>query len=117
VRNSSIYDQAGVSRFLQGLYNDAGEPVYPEGMEITAHSTGASFRNRVLAPRLLIIEFTLKALSDTGTAGKMLHLSLGPNYINEKKGSLQHVRILFDLEGGIKAHAKSIRDKLRKLEK
>ena len=117
--HSSIYERARVSHFLQGLYNEAGEPVYPKGMEVMAHNIGATFRNRIRTPRLLIIEFILAELSDTGTAGKMLHMSLASNYVSSKKDFLHHIRILFDLENedAIKKHAKTIREKLRKVDK
>lgn len=109
--------QAGKSfTFLQGFY-DNGKPVYPEGIEVTAHNIGASFRNRLRTPRLVIIEFVLQELSKTSTAGEMLRLSLAPNYIKTKNDFLHFQKIPFDLKNNaaIKKHGSTMRGHLRKL--
>ena len=58
-------------------------------MEVAAHNIGASFRNSLRTPRLLIIEFVLRELSDTGTAGQMLlETSPSPQTMSrERRGS------------------------------
>ena len=117
VRHSSMRGWARVSYFLQGFYDDKGEPIYPGGIEVTAHNIGASFRNRLRTPRLLIIEFVLRELEESGTAGQMLHLSLKPNYIKEKKRSLYHVKVLFDLKNSraISRHQSTVLSHLEKI--
>jgi len=119
VRHSSTHRQARVLHFLQGLYDDAGKPAYPEGIEVAAHNIGASFRNRLRTPRLVIIEFVLHELSETATAGKMLHLSLSPNYINIKSDYLRYQQIPFDLKDNkaIRNHGSTMRRCLKEFEK
>lgn len=82
--------------YPQGLIKPGGDPVYEGGMAISAHNLAGPLKQRVRAPRLVIIEFILDGLPCIGTAGQLLHLSLVQNYM-EAPSNLHHELILFDV--------------------
>ena len=67
-------------------------------MAVVSHNMTATIKNRLRTPRLVIIEFLLEELSDTGHTGRMLHLSLSSNYTMEKQKDIHLERITFDLK-------------------
>src|SRR5882757_8293167 len=101
---------------MQGLFKD-GAPVFPGGMAVNAHNMTSTILNQLWTPRLVILEFILKDLSNIGTVGQLLHLSLLPNYTRESRDSLHHEQIIFDLNSNqeISDHVSLMKDRVRNL--
>ncbi|KAF9779910.1 hypothetical protein BJ322DRAFT_1024319 [Thelephora terrestris] len=105
---------------FEGLfYKSSGKPVFPLGMEVATHNLTSTYKNRLRTPRLVIIEFILESLVDTGTAGSMLFMSLVSNYTREHKGNIHHEKILFDLNNdeAQKQHEASMVKRVQRLRK
>ena len=94
---------------FQGIYKPDGTPLFPSGMEITAHNPTNPRKQQVRAPSLVIIEFILDALPHIGTAGQLLYLSLVQNYV-VNPSDLRHQMIFFDVVNGmpLKKHKKLV---------
>lgn len=103
---------------LQGLFHQDGRPVFQEGMVLTSHNVTPTIKNRLRTPRLVIIEFVLDELSDVGSAGQMLYLSLVPNYTRDTRHNIRHESIKFDLKNdkATATHMKSVSKKLKNLQ-
>ena len=82
---------------FKGLYDSDSNPVFKEGMVISAHAPPAPRKQRVRTPSLVIIEFILDALPHVGTAGQMLYLSLVRNY--NTPAYLHHEMVFFEVDG------------------
>jgi len=66
-------------------------------MYIKTRYLGASVKNRLRTPRLVIIEFTLAGLPTRGGPGQLLELSLAANYMPNPK-DLHYEQIVFDIK-------------------
>ena|ERR1700679_3485004 len=82
---------------MQGLFGGCSLPVFPKGMAINSHNITASINVRLKTPPLVIIEFILEELPSIGSSGQMLFMSLGQNYVGDKK-DLHFEQIQFDLK-------------------
>ena len=114
-RNEKFYvsfESASLTKLIQefqGIYKPDGTPLFPSGMEITAHNPTNPQKQQVRAPSLVIIEFILDTLPHIGTAGQLLYLSLMQNY-GVNPSDLYHQMIFFDVVNGmpLKKHKKLV---------
>lgn len=88
-------------------------------MLINAHNIPANIKSRLRTPRLVIIEFVLNELSDVGSTGELLYLSLVTSYTQENRKSIHYERIGFDLKNdrAIGKHMAYVSKRVRELEK
>lgn len=105
-------------KLIQGLFKPDGTAVHPEGMNVVVHNLNATVKNRLRTPCLVIIEFTLGELPDTGSPGQLLNLSLAPNY-GPNRQDLHYKQILFDIkdDAAFTTHINAVSDVVKKLER
>jgi hypothetical protein len=86
-------------------------------MIVKSHNVKSSIKNRLKTPRLVIIEFVLGELPDTGSSGHMLYLSLFPNYINKRDLHFEQIRFDLKNDKAIQDHMDEVSKKVGELRK
>ena len=88
-------------------------------MLINVHNIAANIKSRLRTPCLVTIEFILNELSDAGSTGELLYLSLAMNCTKENRKSIHYEWITFDLKNNfiIKEHVASVSERVQKLKK
>jgi len=59
-------------------------------MLINVHNIAANIKSRLRTPCLVTIEFILNELSDAGSTGELLYLSLAMNCTKENRKSIHY---------------------------
>lgn len=86
-------------------------------MALNSHNIRPSFKNRLRTPRLVIIEFMLAELRESGSSGEILSMSLSSNYIYIE--DLRYEKIRFDLKNSeaIQSHTNYMSEKVEELKR